>query len=522
MARIHIKIPGFKGGQADSLYDSRFKQTFQTARNLRVIGEENILTPLPVFSFVNPPSFGSNDFAPANVIFASDGNYYFIGDITDTSSKAVLYSTPNSIGVSPTWTQRVAIGSGLVSPALEEYERGVFYGRNQDLRRWGLDDSTDTTITTGLTTSLTFLRANKGTGLLHFIHDSGRAIGTYNNTDTATLNALTLERDDNAIGIEPYGMFNVIGNRGTNKEDSFLIWDGSATTLDDIITTKDRGLQAFKIQGSTIHYLVARTITGDNSIRYYQVGVGGGRPRLIKEFKLGTVTGTVDVNPNAIDFDGDIFNFAFGIASSSLLDQVIWAYGNGGSGFNDILVPHRTTSDGATTNKVFIVSKNFPSQRITVTRNLNNDRPYTIEATGISSNLSDDGVYQTNIFPLNDGLPGQIKRIYINHKPLPASTGFTVGVKLFGNYPWGGTVKADETVFTDLVTDQGSDTTTGITQSTENATFTEIATASNFEPARFAQLQIKLDMVSTTNAPEIIFGPEIPIDIEVETDITRP
>jgi hypothetical protein len=528
MARVHITINGFKGGQAQNLYDPLNKQTFQSARNLKVIGEENILTPLPVLTAVLPPSNSSDsDFQAFNIIEASDSNYYIIGQHTDSSAnEAALFSTPVvSWDSDPTWTRRNAdTGSGGVSSALEEHRSGIYYGRNQDLRRWGLDDSTDTAISSGLTTGLTFLRHNPGTGILHFIHGAGTLIGRHSRSDSSlTLASLTLTNDEEAVGIEPWGRFNIVGVKNNSKQDRFLIWDGSATTIDDVIPTKDRGLQAFRISGNTIHYLVSRPLItgGENLIRYYTLSIGGGKPKLIKEFKLGTVTGAVGVEPRGVDFDKDIFTFGFNGGTYSLLDQLIWAYGSG-EGSNDILVPLRTTLDGATTNKRFLVNKHFALHHILIWRNNAGTKPYNIESTALANgaNVSDDGVYQTNIFPLNNGLPGQIKRIYINHKPIPTSTGFTVKAKLYGNYPWGdSTVVLAEDTFTRLTTAQGTgNDTTGETQSTDNAAFTEVESPSNLEPARFAELQILFDEVNGSNAASIIF----PLLVEVETEIQRP
>ena len=516
--RKFITIPGFKGGQADSLYEGLEKQTFQTIRNLNV-NRGNILSPLPAFVDITAPvGTGTNNFAPLNCIKGSDGLYYFVGNQTETSVRVRLYST-GSLIAAPTWTQRDTVTTtDALSSAMEEYKDGIFWGYGTTLKRWGDISGTpaSTTISAGLTTGINFLRENKGLGVIFFVHDTGRLIGKYDNS-TVTLAALTLNKDERAVGIEPWGRFNIIGIRQVAKQDKFYIWDGSATTVDDVIPTGDMGLQAFRLIGSVIHYIVARDVVqGDRFFRYYTLSIGG-QPKLIKEFRVSTVTGTVDVEVQAMDTIGDTFQFAFGGDTYGLLDQVIWAYGSQNKDFPKMLWPYRTVLSGATTDIAFLSIKNFNDRFVVIYTDNALTRPYKIEAVGPSSTLSDDGIYESEAFPLNGGLPGQIMRIYMNHTPNPAGAGFTVSVKLIGNYPWDGTIPAEDT-FTDLTTDRGSGGATGITQSTDNATFTEIASPANLEPARYAQIRVELDEISTTNGAEIIW----PIILEIETELNRP
>ena len=588
-----IKIPGFKGGIADSLFDPLEKQTFQTARNLNVIGEKNILSPLSLFTDINTPSVGADDnFSGINMIKGSNGKYYFVGHLTISSSEHItLYST-TSLAASPTWVLEFSVSTGsALSNAIEEYKDKIFFGYGTTLKRWGgLNTSGETftvtvaspgvftitghayvagdtiefqttgglptglavatkyyiktvatntfevaatlggssintsgsqsgvhsvtraskTISTGLTTALDFLREHKGLGKLFFIHDTGRLIGHFDNT-TVTLAALTLERDDACVGAEPYDKWMVLGIRSSAKKDRFLIWDGSATTFDNYIPTGDMGLQAFRVIGSTIHYIVANSTTGGQFFRYYKLKIGG-EPQLIKEFKLGTTTGVTSTTHANIDFIGDTFQFSFTGDTYSLLDQVIWAHGSGGKNLPDMLTPLRTVLDGATTNKAFLAIKNLQEGLIILWRNNALDRPYSIEATGISGNLTDDGVYESNAFPLKDGLPGKIKRIVINHKPIPTSCGFTVQIKHYGHYTWGTSVPAEDS-YVDLITPEGFGSgSVGLTQSTDNAVMTEISGNELFKTARYAQIKIKFDEILTTTAASIIF----PILIEVE------
>ena len=59
--------------------------------------------------------------------------------------------------------------------------------------------------------------------------------------------------------------------------------------------------------------------------------------------------------------------------------------------------------------------------------------------------------------------------------------------------------------FTAITTPQGSGSSTGKTQSTDDATYTIIEDLDKFEEVDMAQIQIDFDEVSGLNAAEIIF-----------------
>lgn len=516
-------IPGFRGGIADSLYDPLSKQTYQSAKNLDVLNELNILKPLTTLTTLTMPSAGGVSNARfINGIQASDKNYYFIGKATiSAATNFVLYHT-SALSASPTWTQDYAVvDSDATSPSLEEYLDGIFFEADDALKRWGdLSGSPAITqISNGFTNRIRFLRTHPGLGKLFIVHNFGHTIASYDNS-SVDLSALVLYpgdgEGDTAVGIEPYGAYCLIGVRSLDKRSRFILWDGSSTTYYDAWDTGEYGLMAFRVIGSTIHFLCLRQPTGNNVLRYYQMSPGS-RPQLIKEFKLGTTTysgGDVfgistasEAFRHAMDVDGEDFIFGPNGATYSLLGQFIWRYGSGSQ--NPLLTNHRTTTLDATSDVVFTAIRQTTNNTLVFTRN-DASSSFTTEATGISSAPLSTGEYESNVFPLNDdGKEGSLTRITINHLPLPASCGFTVKIRHFGNYPWGTTVPSVE-AYTDIITPDGSGSSTGKTQSTANAVMTEITSSAYFKKARYAQIKIVYDEVSSTEAPSIIF----PVHIE--------
>ena len=362
-------------------------------------------------------------------------------------------------------------------------------------------------VSSGLTSEMTFLRAHKDFGKLFFIHDSGKKIGSYTGatqTTVVTLAALTLGTDDVAVGIEPYGNFSMVGIRNTNGASRFLKWDGSSTTVYDSTLLSDTGLQTFRISNENIHYITGNNITGSPNYKYY-IGLNTDP---IKEFKLGTVTGSVNCNPYAVDFMNGSFIFGFEVATATLLDQVIWLYGSGNKNYPKLLTPWRTRLSAVTTDTVFIGLKNFSDRTVVIFRN-NADDTYVMEQWGNSATTNDDGVYKSNAFALNNGKLDTIKRILILHSPLAASCGFTLKLKHIGHYPVSGSVLSEDS-FTAIPGPQGNSSAPGQAQSTTNATYTVIEDVALFKEARFAQIEIDWDEVNSSNSAEIIF----PIFIE--------
>ncbi|MEX0909985.1 MAG: hypothetical protein WDZ75_01690, partial [Candidatus Paceibacterota bacterium] len=354
-------------------------------------------------------------------------------------------------------------------------------------------------ISSGITTQITFLRNHKGMGKLFFIHDSGAKIGFYDNA-TVTLSGLTLDAADTAVGIEPLGRFALVGVRSIDGSSRFLAWDGTTSTVDDIYGAGDFGLQNFRVVGDTIHYVTYDSTPFSQTNRYYTM-LPGGKPNLVKEFKLGAATGE-SATLYTIDALGDGVMFTFSWATSTLLDSLIYLYGSGNAKSPKMLTQHRTRLTGAISDTNFVCIKNFADRRLYILRD-SSDANYTIEIVGGVGTISSLGVYESNIFPINDGKPGTIKRILMNHEAIPSGCGFTVQLKQYSNYDWTTTPVVD--TYQDLLTPEGSASSTGKTQSTNNTTVTEITGNGLFKQARFAQIKIKYDEISGTTSPGIVF-----------------
>ena len=352
------------------------------------------------------------------------------------------------------------------------------------------------TITSSLTGTMTFLRAHKGLGKIFFIHDSGRKIGWYDNS-TVTLAALTLDADDVAVGIEPWGRFCKVGVRGTNGKSRFLIWDGENLTIDDLIPLPDVGLQTFRIIDGETHYIMGNSTTQAMSLKYFIDG------DLKKDFKLGGSSGGASCNPNAVDVSGGNFLFGFAGATYTNYDQVIWQYGTGQDGYKKILTPFRTRLDGSTTDINFLCIKQFADRLVVIFKNGANT-VFTMEQSGQTFTVNDDGVYESGLIPLNGGLPDKLSRIIINHEAVLSGCGFTVQIKHVGHYPWGNSVPSADS-YQDLITPEGSGSSTGKTQSTDNAVITEIAGNELFKETRYIQLKIKMDEMSGTTPWGLVF-----------------
>ena len=508
-----ITIPGFKGGQSVDLYDSLQKQSFQKSDNLDVFVDSNVLTPLAkkLTAVTLPAVAGHTDILVKNSFYASNSKQYFAGSATiSAASNFVLWST-DTLESSPTWGMAYASG-GTGTPGnsvLEEYKDGLFFGWGTNLDRWGnLSGSPSRTNIGTVTTGVTYLRSHRGLGYLYFAHNSGHTIGRYDNT-TFTASLLVLENDDVVVGIEEMGQWVVVGVRGSgSRRDRFLIWDGSSTTVTDVININDNGLQGFKVINGVITYITL-TNANTNYLRLAIIG-GGGRSEVVKEQQVATGTASVEIFNNFSSF-GDVFFYGLNGPADSRLDLGIFAYGTPKSTISKYHTLWSLVSTGVLT-AVSISSIKYSGTTMVVTWGSTSGGNGTQHIDAFGGNITaavPTGVYESNIFPI--GNPGKIKRIIINHKPLPASCGFTVQVKHYGHYPKGTSIPAEDSYAT-LFTPEGNAATSGMSQSTTNTTYTEIDQPNVFKEARFAQIKISFDEVLTTNAASIVF----PILIETE------
>ena len=431
-------------------------------------------------------------------VFTSTGHGFEAGD-------AVKFSTTGALPTGLTaGTIYYVIGAGLTADA---FEVAATVG-GAAINTTGTQSGTHTIVmstktVSSILTSLGVIRSHEGLGKIFFAN--GNAVGSYDGT-TLSLTALTLNSNENIVGLEPFGKFLIPGVNDDNssKKSRFLLWDGSSTTLDDIIYTGDTGLKAFRVIGNEIRAIFSDTL----GFRQYAFNIGS-KPESNISIPLTVTSGGTTINGNAVESAKDLTIFGLDGYTYSI-DSLLWAYGSGNAKTKDFLTQFRTIAAGTVSAIGFVAIKDFNGQTVIIYRTSSGATP-VMEATKISTTLSANGVYESNAFPLKKGLPGKIKRIIINHKPIPATTGFLVQIKHYGHYPWGSSVPAEDS-FVNLTTPEGSGSSTGKTQSTDNATMTEITGNELFKTARFVQLKIKFDEINEATAPTILF----PIIIEVE------
>ena len=503
----YITINGFKGGQSIDTYDSLQKQSFQKSNNLDVFVDSNVLTPLKqtLMAVTLPAIAGQSDIIVSNSLLASNGKQYFVGSATVSSAMNFTIWSTGTLESGPTWTLEYSVATGGPTTLLEEYKSALYFGWSTNLDRSTLSGVFTRANIGTVTTRIEYLRNHRGLGLLFFAHNSGHTIGKYDNT-TFTASALVLDADDTVVGIEEMGQWVVIGVRGTgSRRDRFLIWDGSATTVADVIGLNSIGLQGFKIVNGVITYISLTSASAANYISLATVTLGG-KPEIIKEQQVTLTSGANSIIADAFSSFNDLFLYGLNGVAYSDLDLGIFAYGTPKSTISKYHTLWRLVSTGVLTAiSIRSIKHNGTTMVVIWTSGSNGSGTQHIDAFGGNLTVAvPTGTYESNIFPLNDGLPGKIKRIVINHKAIPTSTGFTVQIKQYGNYPWGTTVPSADSYQT-LFTPEGNSASSGMTQSTNNAMITEIAGNELFKESRFAQIKILFDEVATTLAPSIVF-----------------
>lgn len=448
MPNKYITIPGFKGGQSIDPYESVSQQGFQKTDNLDIFVDSNLLKPVPValVSMPIPDVAGQSSVRVYNSYLASNGVYYFCGQ-ADISAAVnfVLWST--SLSLVPTWTSRYASG-GTGTPGngmMEEYKDGLFFGWSTNLDRFGdLSGSPSRSNIGSVTTGVTFLRNHRGLGFLFVIHNSGRTIGRYDNS-TWTASKLTFDKDDTAVGIEEYGRWCIIGLRGSgSKKSRFVLWDGAATTVDDIYNLEDNTLQSFRIVNGEIRYLGITNNGIDDRLKL-SVLIPGNKPQVVRDQKVTLSSGSNSINPNALASNGDILLYGLNGITYSDLDLGVFAYGSPKENLRRMHTLWRLVSTGVKSGVSIVSIKHNSSSIIVIWGDGNNGSGTQTIDVGLvlTSAPPSNGVYESNIIALEDGLPGRVKKITINHKAIPSSCGFTLQIKHYGAYPWGDSVPGD-------------------------------------------------------------------------------
>lgn len=493
MKRVPIIIPGFKGGYSTSLFDDVAKQTYQTSKDLDPYAFPNILRPhlARLDSVTLPTITGGSSIRVYNSYLASNQKYYFIGDAVISSVQNVVLWSTSSLVASPTYAAEYNTTASTVCTELEEFKDGLFFSHGNNLDRWGNLSGTPSrsNISSGLTGTASIIRAHNELGLLFFVHNTRRTIGRYDGS-VVTLNALTLNQDDQIVSLDPYGKFMIIGVADFNgsKPSRFIIWDGGGIFIDDKIDLGDLGLKAAKLVNGEIRALCVTAGTPESSIRLYAFQPGE-KPKMVKELKFVVSSGSAGIG--CVGSIGDLFLFAPLGATYTGLDMAVYSYGSYDPTLPPLFAPYRLVHTGATTSVEIISFKVFGDKSVMC---WHSGSTYYIAATGINQTATANGVYDSNAIRLDLFNKGKIKWLKILHKPLPASVQFSVYLKQYGNYPAGTSVPSEDS-FTLLKQ-----------QSTQNATFLLIEDdAVNMDYCDAFQLRITYDTISQTNVPEIIF-----------------
>ena len=526
-----ITIPGFKGGLAASLFDPVEKQTYQSAKDLDVFMFDNLLRPTGKFVVpVYNPTTNNSKFKM--VVTASNDVTYFFG--TNASNQLLVY---RGAGVESQNLTLVGTGAGVNTAHQERLWAAelngylLFYSNTAFVGRIKLSDHTFAE------NPYSFSPVKPGPiftheGLQKIFIAGANEVYYFDSTtvggSTSPTLGLTLDSKYNIKSLTSLGRFVLVGASvgGTTYstsefgESKIFVWDGVSSTVDDEIGISDMGLRAIRNVNGRIYVLSIASPQGEykkNAIRIYGWS-GGGGVELLKELPLNN-TNTFSSAPDGLiirDTAVDVRNGKLFFIPSAYEDgnsnggvgipQVVYAFGEA-PGYKPFLTPYKAIPNLASDEVVYFLR--FNKSSLVVAHTLFYWTTFYIHHD-LTTDFSDAGVYESNAIALNGGLPATLKKIYINHKPIPTNCGFTVAVKYYGHYPFDGTVPSEDS-YTDLTTSQGSGSTTGKTQSTDNATYTEIPIV-NPKKARYAQIKISFDEVSGTNAPEIVF----PILLEVE------
>lgn len=506
----------FKGGMSNSIYDEASRGRVGLVKDLDIFNTTKTLK--PNIALVNDAGMPAN-FKPRNVYLASDGKFYFHGEEVIAATNTIMIYSVTALSTSSTYISVSAIAGSQSFFPIEEFADYLWWGRGSDLKKYGTLSSAPAVSTSGasITSSVNFLKTHIGLGKLFYVHASQQKIGYTSDGASFTDAALTLNKNDRIIGIEPYGRFLLVGVIDVNsaKKAKILVWDGSSTTVDDVIYLSESGLQGFRVVNGNIETI----LMGRGGIRIYKFPLGSapGRPAMNLDFTASAVS--PKILEQALETDGDVLYFGLASVSDNIAaysrEVGMFGFGNNTSGYPDALSIDRLTSTGSTTANIICIKKfgSTLSSECFVVIALTANSTFAINHTisGTIGTLSANGSIESDAFPLKAGNPGKIKRIIINHDAIPTSCGFTVQIKQYGNYPWGTSVPTPG-VYVDLLTPDGSGGSTGKTQSTNNAAMTEIAGAELFTTARYAQIRVKFDETSGVNAANIIY----PILVELE------
>lgn len=545
MRTIKTTIPGYGGGIANSPYAPLREQSFQTAKNLDVFSQQRVLRPIVnIESQTTDPAMSS---AKIRMVFKpSSGNVtYFWGN--NGSNKTKIW---NGGFNSATLTLLELDGGSAVSS--QNINAGL-EPTSFDSKNWVAELNGYLLFWDGASLSNILLSSEtytedfytftagtiKGPIMTHegqqkaFIAVDNKVYfltsTTVSSSGTDPVLALTLGSKYIIRSMAPYGRYIAIGAQDlTDASNSkVFIWDGSSTTVEDILDIGDIGLQSIRNVNGILHILCTRIVAGspNNYCRVYLVN--GNKIELGDELVIdssaanyATASALAPIDDATVIVSGDKLLWTFkgywnNYSNYLNITNGIYAYGKFETGQPRVLTLLATTENSAT-NMTFTCLKETSNQFSVCFSSATNYYLESQECNATTGTKSANGVYESVIFPLDGesgAFRGKIKSIEIQHEPMPASCGFTVSVKHYGSYEPGGTVSSDS--YTDLTTPLGSGSSTGKTQSTTNSTYTIIENNNSFKKATHAQIKISFDEVSGTNAPAIIF-PSIVITSIIE------
>ena len=494
-----IIIPGFKGGLAKEIFGVPRAQTFQTAKDLDIFTRMRTLGPHLGLG-ADTTDKTRNNIKLDSVIKAADGRIYFKGFDEAGGTVLTIWDASTSLGSSTALTaETVASGAGG-GFGIVEFLSDLFYYESST-RIQAFDIGGAAVVTNAIAVNNTCpIFVHEGLKKMFYTVAANQIGGTSTSTISSTA-LLTFGEDIRPKRMAHWGQFIAIGLNTINnsKNAQIAIWNGSSSTIEDLIDVGDIGLQGIVNLGGHIYIITSSNPAGSakySVIRIYRWG--GSSVELMWELDLKpTVSNAVSVDAESIKVYKD--NLLFGMnalnAGSMTIDNGVYAFNHR----SKILTLDRIVSD---TSDIRITSINVLDGLPVVT--WTDGTNYRINHVPATNAKSSSGVYKSDIFALNNGKMDKIKRILIVHENLPSSCGFTVKVQHFSHYPVGGSVASADS-FTSLVTPQGSGGASGVTQSTDNTGYTIIENHDKFKDARFAQLEIDFDEVSGVNSADIVF-----------------
>lgn len=524
-------VPSFKGGISESAYDPVELGTFTSARGMDVYGSSFVLKPLKAIesqTFNSTITFNTNKIE--RVFGASNGSTYIFGN--DGSDKLRIFKAANiRVGTSSSIVATSSTASSAFDVAGNRgrhwiVEAGgyiVFYNGINVARLKLSDDS--------VTYDPFSFSANQYVGPILY-HEAYGAVFVAAGNDYGANKVyrkysvdlsgsaafelmLTLDPKYWIRSMQAYGKYVLIGasHIGEAQTSKLFVWNGSATTVEDVVDVGDVGLQSIRNINGLVHIL---TVTrpdgmGQNACRLYLWG--GGQVELAHELPLNNtntaspaVTGHPFIMDTAVDVYKSQLYWAFSddsVTNSGQIgiDPVVYSYGSNSPRDKRFLTQSYIPAVDATEHE-FRSIQWVNGNLVLCHRDKGAGNWYIgSSATATLGTLTSQGYFESVQIKLHPLTKGKVKRIVLTHKPLPASTGFVVKLKHIGNYPHGTSVPSPQAYQTLK------------TQTDDNATITVIEDpGGTFQWCDSVQLKLEPSTVSGTNAPEIIF----PIIIETE------